>query len=190
MKAWIWKWVQRWFEYEIKQREDAFHAMKAKQRENDKVTLNYPKGTKVIIRTNEPGPLLVGHVTDYFPDKRGNIYAIGITQADGSHFMTLNTSPAYYHPAIVEALSKLEWNEQWNVLSSRGLVIIDPKEKERKEGYTYGGTDLSAKDEVTEIQKQTSYLFDSDEHWIDPEPDERPCILCDQGIEHANCDAG
>jgi hypothetical protein len=84
---------------------------------------NYPLGWKVIVRSNEPEPLRVGHVVDH---KRcgitNNSLLFGVKdEATGSVFYTM-VHPAHWSAARESALRKLDWAEQYNVMSKYDTI--------------------------------------------------------------------
>lgn len=99
--------------------------------ENEALIINYPIGTQVILRSNEPEPYVIGTVAGFeVVGKNGQLILVVKTD-DGKTVYTTDTKPFYYHEELVKALDKLEWWEQWNI-KSRGLSILTEKDSVRK----------------------------------------------------------
>lgn len=102
---------------------------------NRRTMVNYPHGTEVIIRSNEPDPLLVGKVSGYFyGNKHNQICGLFVKDKNtGEEFLTLDTDPFYYNDEIFAALKKLKWWDQWNI-KARGICSLTEEQALRKEG--------------------------------------------------------
>ena len=130
--------------------EEVDHRVKNKLKEEreklefQKVTLNYPIGTEIIVRTNEPGPLIHGKVIGHRVNAEKGSWIEYQDLETGNGMFSFYSDFTYYHPEIWRILSTLTWNEQWNILS-RGRSIILYEDKKRKELYT--------KEFLTEVQK-------------------------------------
>lgn len=84
--------------------------------------INFPIGRKTITRSNENGPLLIGHVVDYFGDD-GKGWALMIKdEGTGTVFMVMGITH-HYSDGKLAALNKLTPHEQWNV-----MAIYAPKD--------------------------------------------------------------
>lgn len=88
--------------------------------------IRFKLGDKVIARSNEPGPYLIGEVVveDTFPEKTSTPFPT-IRTSDGKEY----TPGGIIHPYDeykCKALDKLLWWEQWNVMAT-GMYFIEPE---------------------------------------------------------------
>lgn len=106
------------------------------KQQEEKLLCNYPVGRKVIIRSNEPGPLMIATVSGH----------IRITQAQelvctfkeegtGKETIFFGGNPMYWCQEREDALNKLTWDEQYNV--STKYHWLKKEECERKNSPEY-----------------------------------------------------
>ena len=91
------------------------------------VEINYPIGTKVIIRSNEPEPLYVGHITSY--EERFNEPIITL---ESGQEVLCGGSIAWYTEERYKALCKLTWDEQYNVMSKFDCITASDVARKNK----------------------------------------------------------
>lgn len=91
---------------------------------NNRVEINYPIGQRVIIRSNEPGDLFIGDVISYRESKSNGLY-LTIQDDNGAVITTFDQSPPYWSYEREAALRKLNWAEQWNVMSKYYDISVD-----------------------------------------------------------------
>lgn len=105
-----------------------------KDSQMNKVYVNYPLKTRVIFRSNEPEPLLVGTVKGY-ETLHDKVYMLIEDEITGNISMPLETNLMLYTKERKQALDKLDWAEQFNVMSRNHYWISETtqKEKESKE---------------------------------------------------------
>jgi hypothetical protein len=141
MKNFFWNIFRKFFTSEIKAHVASFtmtHYSEVKVLKDRKKTLvNYPINTKLIVRSNEPDELVIGHVVshDDFGKENGPIFLIIKDEKTGREGVSFNTEPPYWTQEREDALRKLNWAEQWNVLSK--FYDIDSEHQAAKESPEY-----------------------------------------------------
>lgn len=140
MRKWIWSKIQKCFQQEINilissQKESHYREVKT-QKDREATVINYPAGTKILLRSNEPDPLcvcvVIGHEDFGKPD--GKILLIVKDVKTGAVLSSLNNSPACWSQEREEALNKLNWAEQWNVMSKYNSIDYDHQNR-REQAY-------------------------------------------------------
>lgn len=108
------------------------------QEQMKKLQVNYPIGTKIIVISNEPyqhgdfNEICVGEVLAYDAiTMSGQPVIIYKDERADEEFMSLS-EPMYYSQELFDSLSKLTWDERWNIYS-RGVSIISKEDAKRKE---------------------------------------------------------
>jgi len=103
----------------------------------EKLEINFPIGTEVIIITNEPNrnsknvnDIIIGTVVDY-EDYGHSAFVVYSENTTNAEYVSM-TDPLYYSKELEQALNKLDWYERWNIYS-RGLSIITKETAQRKE---------------------------------------------------------
>lgn len=145
MKTFFWNLVQKIFKAEIQtnalaysdsQKMNHFREMEEAQ-EIRRAEVNFPVGKKVIIRSNEPDPLFIGLVSGYelIQMKLQKVMLVKITSASGQTIQQPHTSLIPWAQEREDALNKLSWDEQWNVVSR--FHTIHKKDIERKNSTQY-----------------------------------------------------
>ena len=88
--------------------------------------INFPIGSKVIIKSNEPNPYQIGTVIGFhsFHDDIKTIFPV--VEVEGKDYVVFGIMK-HYHPLRAKALDKLTPEEQWNVMSD--FHIEDRSEK-------------------------------------------------------------
>lgn len=113
---------------------DEMKALKIKQ-EIEATQINYPIGKKVIVRSNEPNDLIIGKVIGYEQIHKKLLLVIEDCK-NKKIIMPLDNTPAIYCKERHESLMKLNWAEQWNVMS-KNHYVIDAKTFKYKESDLY-----------------------------------------------------
>jgi hypothetical protein len=127
--------ITQWVHKELAH-ERAAQYERERDRHNIALKTNYPIGTVVIVRSNEPGPYTVAEVVGYIQVTKSKELCLDLVdKKTGKEFITFSDTPMYWSEELEKALSKLEWNEQWNIYAN-GKCIIGESEKLRKEAYT------------------------------------------------------
>lgn len=140
MKKLLWSLIQKYFKVEMSQlvdshKEKHFRELNHAQ-ENRRIKMNYPVGTKVIVRSNEPDDLFIGEVVGYqHHEKSDKYYLIIQDKVTGQEICPLDQAPPYWTKEREAALRKLNWAEQWNVLSK--YYDIDEEHQKYKESFEY-----------------------------------------------------
>ena len=98
--------------------------------------IDFPLGQKVIYRSNEPGPLLIGHIVDHqiVGQAQRSILAIVKCQETGKEWMPMG-KPIQWTKEREEALKRLQWWEQWNVLTHSSAAPHFTKDDAKKKEY-------------------------------------------------------
>lgn len=139
MKQFLWNLIKKHFQAEIKacvESHKKCHFNELSQIESVRKTLiNYPLQTKVIVRSNEPQPLFIGKVVGHQAMRNGKLLLV-IEDSSGKQIMPLDNEPPYWSQEREDALSKLDWAEQWNAMSKYDYQI-DAETKARKESKEY-----------------------------------------------------
>jgi len=104
----------------------------------NKIQINYPIGTKVIIIGNEPNKedpnkLLIGEVVGY--ENINDKYFIKWKAPNVDKVYMTFSEPLVYSKELENSLNKLTWDERWNIYS-RGWSIIS-KETAKKKEYNH-----------------------------------------------------
>ena len=137
MNSWLWNFIKNHFKKELNAYADQFkesHYRTLKQEhEEQKVYTNYPIETKVIVRSNEPEDLRVGVVTDY--QRIGDKIFLVIEDSKKNTFIPSDNAPPYWTQERENALHKLNWAEQWNVMTK--YYDIDLAHQSSKESPEY-----------------------------------------------------
>lgn len=118
----------------ILQFRDSHYEAVRKEKSKQATYINYPLGTIVIFRSNEPGPLIIGPVVEHshLEDK----ILLGVKCRETRNVVySLNNTPPYWTEERETALKKLSWLEQWNVLSK--YHSMKEEEKAYKESPQY-----------------------------------------------------
>lgn len=145
MKQWIWDHIiiplfpdqlGRFYHQTIAIEQDHLREKEAAQR-NRKITVNYPVGTKIILRSNEPDELVIGEVVGYW--RNNDQVFLSIKDAEiGVVYNSICTEPPYWSKEREAALRKLNWAEQWNVMS-KYYDIDEEHQKNRERAYREEG---------------------------------------------------
>lgn len=88
---------------------------------NKSLMVNFPIGQRVVVRSNEDDPLLIGTVSGYENFGRNRLFCLVKNDA-GDEYIAFGVIH-HYSPGKVEALNKLTPREQWNV-----MAIYAPKD--------------------------------------------------------------
>lgn len=140
IKIFFWKIIFKIFNKEINdqciefcKKENSIFTIKQKQEKRNSTIYNYPIGSKVIIRSNQPENLLIGSVVRY-EDLGYNkpILLVVLDEKSGEEFMPLDNSPMHWSKECEDALMKLNWIEQWNVMN-KGNYVLDNNYKLQRE---------------------------------------------------------
>ena len=144
MKSFLWSIIKTFFSKEIALDsknyclgETEIFRQKMMDEKRKATLINYPVGTKVILRSNEPNDLVIGHVIshlDIAPHRE-----ILITVKDDKtekEITTLNPKPAIWSQEAEDALLKLNWAEQWNVMSSGNYIITRGHKWRREQDFS------------------------------------------------------
>jgi hypothetical protein len=116
MRRIIWNWIKIIFQSELNGHALHVHKELMEKNEEDRVYINYPIGQKVIVRSNEPDELVIGDVVDYEVMKN-RVFLVVKNDKTGEKTISLNNKPPYWSPDRESALRKLNWCEQWNVMT-------------------------------------------------------------------------
>lgn len=123
MKQFIWRFIIQVFNKEIHAKcvefcntENQIFSKKQRQEKRRSTVYNYPIGSKVIVRSNQPDDL----------------FLVIKDEKSGEEFMPLDNSPMHWSKEAEDALLKLNWVEQWNVMG-KGNHILDQEYKIRRE---------------------------------------------------------
>lgn len=140
MKKILWKFVSYLFQKEIASHVESFRRthfiQEEKKQDQRRVKVNYPIGTKVIIRSNEPDDLLIGLVVEHvLHENSGSLYLKIKEESTGNFYCPLDNEPPYWTEDREKALRKLNWAEQWNVLCK--YADIDLEHQAYKESAEY-----------------------------------------------------
>ena len=79
---------------------------------SEKFITNWPRGTQVILRSNEPGPLIIGVIEDYF--EKGDM---AVVKSEGGRLAVCGGAMSVFDEDRLAALNKLNWHEQYNVMT-------------------------------------------------------------------------
>jgi len=101
----------------IKKAEYCHYLDVSKEKDRTKNQVNFPIDTKVIYRSNEPGPLLIGHVVDHIPICKSQQLICAIKCEKTGEVFTPMSSPVWWDEEREKSLNKLDWWEQWNVIN-------------------------------------------------------------------------
>lgn len=140
MKQFIWRFIIQVFNKEIHAKcvefcntENQIFSKKQRQEKRRSTVYNYPIGSKVIVRSNQPDDLLIGHVIRHEDmGESREILLVIKDEKSGEEFMPLDNSPMHWSKEAEDALLKLNWVEQWNVMG-KGNHILDQEYKIRRE---------------------------------------------------------
>lgn len=135
MKKLLFKLFLAYFKKELKSQISMALKDHKKQQEIESTRINYPIGKKVIIRSNEPNDLVVGTVVGYEQFNTKLLLLIEDCKTK-EIIMPLDNQPAIYYKERYDALLKLNWAEQWNVMS-KNHYFIDAKTFKYKESDAY-----------------------------------------------------
>jgi hypothetical protein len=139
MRTYLWNWFKNYFKKEISEYVASFKEVHYREVDEEKdtrrVTMNYPIGQKVIVRSNEPDDLFIGKVVNYMVHEKSNKTFLIIEDSDGKQICPLDRSPSYWTQERENALRKLNWAEQWNVMSK--YYDIDISHQQYKESDEY-----------------------------------------------------
>jgi hypothetical protein len=131
MKNILFKLLSNVFQSEINQQVKSI----LNQKEIDSTKINYPIGTEVIVRSNEPQDLVIGTVVGY-QQLRNKCLLLIKNNKTNEVIMPLDNQPAIFYKERFEALSKLNWADQWNVMS-KSHYFIDTETFKYKESLEY-----------------------------------------------------
>lgn len=131
MKTILFKILSKWFQSEINTQVN----IKINHKEIIATKTNYPVGTQVIIRSNEPQDLVIGTVVGY-EQIRNKCLLLVKNHKTNEVIMPLDNQPAIFYQERLDALSKLNWAEQWNVMS-KSHYFIDQETFKYKESNEY-----------------------------------------------------
>ena len=82
---------------------------------------NYPPGSKVICRSNENEPLWIGTIEKWDKLAKHHTKEVPfIRNEETNEVMICFSVIRHYDPLLIEALNKLTYLEQWNVLAEFG----------------------------------------------------------------------
>ena len=127
------------------------------EKDRIKSQINFPLETKVIYRSNEPGPLLIGHIVDHIPICKSQQLICAIKCEKTGKVSTPMSSPIWWDEEREKSLNKLDWWEQWNVINR----------------FAHTHTRESAlKREIANLPKCTS--CEKIVHFYDPDLDKEP----------------
>jgi polynucleotide 5'-kinase involved in rRNA processing len=94
-----------------------------KEYKEKRTKVNYPIGSKVIIRSNENEPYEIGNIVDYVNiTKARNLFPV--ISVNEKNFICLGII-RHYSKEICNILDKLTPKEQWNILSEFNTLLID-----------------------------------------------------------------
>lgn len=131
----LWKLLSWLCKTELRRHVDSEYARRSDERSLNRMFKNYPIGQRVIIRSNEPEDLIVAKVIDYVPCHNGQTFLKLQNLDSGEQLMNFDTSPPYWTAEREIALRKLNWAEQWNVMTK--FIDISLEEQHRKESAEY-----------------------------------------------------
>jgi hypothetical protein len=80
--------------------------------------VNYPTGSRVIVRSNNDEPLMIGTI-EKWEEIGGTKVPVIKDEETGKNFFVMGVI-RHYHDLLLEALNKLTPYEQWNVLAEFG----------------------------------------------------------------------
>lgn len=126
MKNYLWTLVKKYFAKEIQA------MMPAKEDPTKRMRYNYPVGTKVIVRSNEPDDLFIGTIISHEVIHEQLFLSI---QDENGKVICPMSEPAHWTQEREDALRKLSWHEQLNVMNK--FYGISKEDAERKESPAY-----------------------------------------------------
>ena len=139
MRIFLWSLILKYFRTELKAYADRFkmeHYRDVHQdKEAERTYINYPKGRKVILRSNEPGELVIGPIVGY-EECHNRVFLQIHDEKTGKIIMSLDNNPAYWNPSREKALRKLDWCEQWNAMTKYDTEM-DEEHQKYKESPEY-----------------------------------------------------
>jgi hypothetical protein len=130
MRNWIWNYILKNFKTELWAYTKEYEINKA----NSATRVNYPLGQKVIFRSNEPGDLAIGPVVQHL-EMHGQIFLVIKDEKTQEEVLSLDKAPSYWTENRETVLNKLNWCEQWTVLSK--YMDMDENDRIYKESPEY-----------------------------------------------------
>jgi hypothetical protein len=92
-------------------------------------------GTRVIVRTNEPGPFKVGTLIGEYKPKESWTTGVPVVKLDDGTDIYCMCKVIEHTPELEAELLELEWWQQYNRLVEE-MYWLTEKEARRKEAYT------------------------------------------------------
>lgn len=163
------------------------------EKRREKNVINFPVGTKVIYRSNEPDPLLVGKIVDHVPvSKAKTLLCVVECEKTGAKHM-LMSDPVWWDEEREKSLMKLQWWEQWNVMNSFAHTFNKSSARRRQLLRNPNSERKGRKYSVEEVLEQIKGRSSKTPHQVDFDGDliklTSHIYLCfkKKGVECASC---